>query len=262
MRIRLSSFASVTVSHSPYRWSDIVDGYGCLCDSHLRELDTLATSRWGALPLSAPQLSRSFFDAAKRVRCIETGEIFKNQTEARNTLVRRDHVNMAGADQVGQVCLGQRKSAAGYTWELVPAPTPIPVRNSRYRGGEPIRTIDSAFDTARKRIGRKDLRIHGLRHAIATWLTRDGMPLPIVQTHLGHRRIETTLRYARTDVSAVTPFLDEILDGGALPKHGEGAGISGENGTNPERKPNNKADKKLHNGSVPVMFEGTIHSSD
>ena len=178
MTIRLSSFGSVTVSHSPYRWSDIVDGYGCLCDSHLRELDTLATSRWGALPLSAPQLSRSFFDAAKRVRCIETGEIFKNQTEARNTLVRRDHVNMAGADQVGQVCRGQRKSAGGYTWEFVPAPTPLPVRNSRYRGGEPIRTIDSAFDTARKRIGRKDLRIHGLRHAIATWLTRDGMPLP------------------------------------------------------------------------------------
>ena len=79
MRIRLSSFASVTVSHSPYRWSDITDGYGCLCDSHLRELDTLATSRWGALPLSAPQPSRSFFDAAKRVRCIETGEFSKTR---------------------------------------------------------------------------------------------------------------------------------------------------------------------------------------
>ena len=262
MRIRLSSFASVTVSHSPYRWSDIVYGYGCLCGSRLRELDTPATSRWGALPLSAPQLSRSFFDAAKRVRYIESGEIFKNQTEARNTLVRRDHVNMAGVDQIGQVCRGQRKSAGGYTWELVPAPTTIPLRNSRYRGGDPIRTIDSAFDTARKRIGRKDLHIHDLRHTIATWLTRDRTPLSIVQTHLGHRRIETTLRYAHTDVSAVTPFLDEILDGGALPWHGEGAGISGENGTNPERKPNNKADKKLHNGSVPVMFEGTIHSSD
>ena len=198
----------------------------------------------------------------KRVRCIETGEIFKNQTDARNTLVRRDHVNMAGADQIGQVCRGQRKSAGGYTWEFVPAPTPLPVRNSRYRGGEPILTIDSAFDTARKRIGRKDLRIHDLRHTIATWLTRDGTPLPIVQTHLGHRRIETTLRYAHTDVSAVTPFLDEILDGGALPWHGEGAGISGSNGTDPEQNPNNKAPQKRPNGSVPVMFEGSDRLRD
>ena len=60
----------------------------------------------------------------------------------------------------------------------------------------------------------------------------------------------------------MTPFLDEILDGGALPWQGEGAGISGKNGTNPERNPNNKAAQKLPDGSVPVLFEGPDRLSD
>ena len=241
MRIRLSSFASVTVSHSPYRWSDIVDGYGCLCDSHLRELDTLATSRWGALPLSAPQLSKSYFDAAKRVRCIETGEIFKIQTEVRNTIVRRDHANMADADQIGKACRGQRKSAGGFTWEFVPAPASLRTPNGYYRGGEAITSVDKALRAAQGRIGRSDVRFHDLRHTIASWLTRGGTPLPIVQAHLATRR------YAHTDVSAVTPFLDKTLDGRNLPWHRAKDGISR---TNPERNPNNNAAQRVRTRSV------------
>ena len=188
MRIRISSFASVTVSHSPYRWSDIDDGYGCPCDSHLRELDTLATSRWGALPLSAPQLSRSLSDATKRVRCIETGEIFKIQTEVRNTIVRRDHANMANADQIGKACRGQRKSAGGFTWVFVPAPASLPTSNGYYRGGEAITSVDKAFRAAQGQIGRSNVRFHDLRHTIASWLTRGGTPLTIVQANLATRR--------------------------------------------------------------------------
>ena len=59
--------------------------------------------------------------------------------------------------------------------------------------------------------------------------------MPIVQAHLATRR------YAHTDVSAVTPFLDQTLDGRNLPWHGAKDGISG---TNPEQNPNNKAPQK------------------
>lgn len=36
-------------------------------------------------------------------------------------------------------------------------------------------------------------RIHDLRHTCATWMILDGNPLPVVQQHLGHESIDTTI---------------------------------------------------------------------
>lgn len=41
-----------------------------------------------------------------------------------------------------------------------------------------------------------DLRIHDLRHGLATALVRAGVPLPDVQRILGHKTLATTMRYA------------------------------------------------------------------
>jgi integrase len=43
-------------------------------------------------------------------------------------------------------------------------------------------------------------RIHDLRHTCASWLIQAGTPLPVVQKHLGHESITTTVdRYGHTD---------------------------------------------------------------
>jgi integrase len=43
-------------------------------------------------------------------------------------------------------------------------------------------------------------RIHDLRHTCATWMVLAGVPLPVVQTHLGHENINTTISlYSHVD---------------------------------------------------------------
>jgi integrase len=36
-------------------------------------------------------------------------------------------------------------------------------------------------------------RIHDLRHTCASWLIQAGIPLPVIQQHLGHESIEITV---------------------------------------------------------------------
>ncbi|MFD6195709.1 tyrosine-type recombinase/integrase [Mycobacteriaceae bacterium NPDC060252] len=36
-------------------------------------------------------------------------------------------------------------------------------------------------------------RIHDLRHTCASWLIQAGVPLPVIQQHLGHESIQTTV---------------------------------------------------------------------
>ena len=43
---------------------------------------------------------------------------------------------------------------------------------------------------------------HTLRHSNATWLAEAGVPIRTIMTLLGHKRVETTLRYAKTSEPA------------------------------------------------------------
>jgi integrase len=36
-------------------------------------------------------------------------------------------------------------------------------------------------------------RVHDLRHTCASWMILAGVPLPVIQQHLGHESIETTV---------------------------------------------------------------------
>lgn len=62
--------------------------------------------------------------------------------------------------------------------------------------GKPYVSIHYAWDTARKRAGLKDVRLHDLRHSFASILINSGRSLYEVQHLLGHTQVKTTERYA------------------------------------------------------------------
>jgi integrase len=67
---------------------------------------------------------------------------------------------------------------------------------NRNRGG-PVRLPNFTGNVWRPALARAELdktpRIHDLRHTCASWLIQSGVPLPVVQSHLGHESIETTV---------------------------------------------------------------------
>ena len=62
--------------------------------------------------------------------------------------------------------------------------------------GVPYRSFYYSWDSARKRAGLPDLRVHDLRHSFASFLVNAGRSLYEVQELLGHADIRTTSRYA------------------------------------------------------------------
>lgn len=66
--------------------------------------------------------------------------------------------------------------------------------------GNPVRAVNfrnhvwyPAIAAAKVRGLAKKPRVHDLRHTCASWLVQAGQPLPVVQAHLGHESISTTV---------------------------------------------------------------------
>lgn len=55
----------------------------------------------------------------------------------------------------------------------------------------------------------ENITIHRLRHTYATQKLRDGISLPSVRKLMGHKNIQTTLRYAQTDLETIKQELVE-----------------------------------------------------
>jgi integrase len=51
---------------------------------------------------------------------------------------------------------------------------------------------------------------HTLRHSFGTWCAEAGVPVRTIMDLMGHKRIETTLRYAKTTDKARTEALSLI----------------------------------------------------
>jgi integrase len=88
----------------------------------------------------------------------------------------------------------------------------------------PFVSIFCAWDTARKKAGLSDVRIHDLRHSFASLLINSGRSLYEVQKLLGHTQVKTTQRYAHLapetllDASnAATKAIGSLM--GVMPNH-------------------------------------------
>lgn len=82
-----------------------------------------------------------------------------------------------------------------------------PGRGNRSAGG-PVRAPNFRANVWWPALGRAQLpaprpRIHDLRHTCASWMIQAGVPLPVIQQHLGHESIKTTVdRYGHLDRSS------------------------------------------------------------
>ncbi len=62
-----------------------------------------------------------------------------------------------------------------------------------------VRSLQEAFKTRAKKILKRDLKFHTLRHSNATWLINDkGWDVSQVQQFLGHSKLSTTEIYLHT----------------------------------------------------------------
>lgn len=70
--------------------------------------------------------------------------------------------------------------------------------------GAHLRELEGCWRLVRARAGLKDVRIHDLRHSFASRALALGESLPMIAARLlGHRRVETTARYAHLERASV-----------------------------------------------------------
>lgn len=78
--------------------------------------------------------------------------------------------------------------------------------------GNPIGKIRRAWRNACKRAGVPYQSFHTLRHTLATWLLRDSHDLRLVKDILGHKSIQTTLKYAHLMSDARTNAMGHLFE--------------------------------------------------
>ena len=76
--------------------------------------------------------------------------------------------------------------------------------------GRHMTDIDAAWESIRAQAGLRDVRIHDIRHSFASRALALGEGLPIIGRLLGHRRVETTARYAHLARDSVRESAEQI----------------------------------------------------
>ena len=62
--------------------------------------------------------------------------------------------------------------------------------------GARLSNLNATWGVVRKKAGLEDVRIHDLRHSYASRALSLGESLPMIGKLLGHRKVQTTARYA------------------------------------------------------------------
>ncbi|MCL1479707.1 MAG: site-specific integrase [Marinobacter sp.] len=76
----------------------------------------------------------------------------------------------------------------------------------------PFVSIYNSWNTARKKAGLSDVRIHDIRHSHASLLVNRGHSLYEVQKILGHTQIKTTQRYAHLSQERLLAATNDVAD--------------------------------------------------
>ena len=81
------------------------------------------------------------------------------------------------------------------------------------RNGERHRSEGAVGDfwrVARKQAGFGEVRLHDLRHSVASQAVLEGVPLPVVARILGHKQVSMTLRYAHVAEREVVAAAERV----------------------------------------------------
>ena len=76
--------------------------------------------------------------------------------------------------------------------------------------GEPRYDVRTAWDRIRANAEVEDLRIHDIRHSVATWLADEGVPAQTIQQALGHADIAQTMGYVHSSDQASKEALEAL----------------------------------------------------
>ena len=95
-------------------------------------------------------------------------------------------------------------------WEGCPFVVPNP------KSKLPYVSFFIAWDTARKKAGMPELRIHDLRHSAASFLINSNHSLYVVQKLLGHTQIKTTARYSHLAPETMLNAADAMANAAGL----------------------------------------------
>jgi integrase len=77
---------------------------------------------------------------------------------------------------------------------------------------KPYVSISISWDTARKKAGMPEVRIHDLRHSAASFLINSNHSLYVVQKLLGHTQIKTTARYSHLAPETMLNAVDTMAN--------------------------------------------------
>lgn len=167
---------------------------------------------------------------------VYTGMRANEATALRIEDVDLDHrtIHVRRAYSIGADGRGVELTPKSHKERDVPIPTPLIVplveamagkargelvftgpRGGRINASNVRRALD--WNTLRKKLRRDDLRLHDLRHTLATLLFDAGASANDVQAILGHSSMQMTERYsrARSDVAKrAAAAIDSLFDGG------------------------------------------------
>src|SRR5262249_33923993 len=104
------------------------------------------------------------------------------------------------------VILSQRAIAV---LEAIPRQTANPYVIVGDREGRHLINLQKPWDRIRSKLGFPDVRIHDLRHTVASMLARTA-PLVVVRDALGHQVIETTSGYSHATNDDIRTAVDEL----------------------------------------------------
>ena len=140
---------------------------------------------------------------------------------------RKNEIVRLRRDEVKDGRLELRDSKTGARTVLLNAPAREIVERRMQRGNSPW-VFPSVRDPARPRYrdlrlwylvrreaSIEDVRLHDLRHTVASQAVLNGVPLPVVACLLGHSNVRMTLRYAHVgdaEIEAAAERVGQVID--------------------------------------------------